>query len=212
MNSNLKNIASKYSVNHEQIPSILDGLKVKDAKKLDEKQIEGFENVCRLLKQERTLDQAIAQVIEKARNDHGQDKEAPSETQTQNLIEEDNDETDIEQTTTEQPQLELPQPNADQTVASNSKVDLKQLGMTDEQIVFLSEQQVQGLIQSLAMVGYAERQRVIAKFLEMSRQRLDQALKSPEVVQQFQDVFTDNIVPPHLLEGMPKIQFTLPGN
>ncbi len=212
MNNTLTHIADQYAINHDQIPSILDGLKVKDVKKLDDRQIKGFENVCRLLQEKQPLDQALAQVIEQARNDHGLEEEAPSETQTQNLIIEDSNETDIEQTTTEQPQEEKPQPKASKTVTSNSKVDLKQLGMTDEQIAFLSEQQVQGLIQTLAMVGYAERQRVIAKFLEMSRQKLDQALRSPEVVQQFQNVFTDDIVPPHLLEGMPKIQFTLPGN
>ena len=214
MNDKLQTIAAKYSVAFDQIPAILEGLKVKDVYNLSDKQLEGFECVCILLEEKQTLDDAISTVVEQAINETPSDESfLQSEPQTTTIEQnEDNHETDIEQTTTEQPQLELPQPKADQTAKSNPTMDLKQLGMTDEQIAFLSEQQVQGLIQTLAMVGYAERQRVIAKFLEMSRQRLDQALKSPEVVQQFQNVFTSDIVPPHLLEGMPKIQFTLPGN
>lgn len=221
MNSKLKNIASKYSINHDEIPYILDGLKVKDDKKLDDKQLEGFENVCRLLKQGQTLDQAIAQVVEQARNDHGQDEEASSESPTQNLIQENNNEPDIEQgefthdtdieaTTTEQPEGGQPQQKAAQSVTR--QIDLKELGLSDEQISFLSQEQVDNLLNALATVSYAQRQQLIAKFLLATRQKLDQALRSPQVREQFRQMLSEDIVPPHLLEGMPKIQFTLPGN
>lgn len=214
MNDKLQTIAAKYSVAFDQIPAILEGLKVKDVDNLSQKQLDGFEYVCMAIEEEQTLDDAIASVVDQAINQTPSDDSlSQPELQTTTIEQsEDNHETDIEQNTSEPTQEEQPRQNRDQTAKSNTKVDLKQLGMTDEQIAILSEQQVQGLIQSLAMVGYAERQRVIAQFLQMSRQKLDQALRSPEVVQQFQNVFTEDIVPPHLLEGMPKIQFTLPGN
>lgn len=218
MNTKLKNIASKYSINHDEIPYILDGLNVKDDKKLDDKQLEGFENVCRLLKQGQTLDQAIAQVVEQARNDHGQEQETCLESPTQNLIQENNDspdikkgpfthDTDIQATTTEQPQEEQPQQNAPTT-----QIDLKELGLSDEQLSFLSQEQVDNLLNALATVSYAQRQQLIAKFLLATRQKLDQALRSPQVREQFRQILSEDIVPSHLLEGMPKIQFTLPGN
>ncbi len=218
MNSKLKNITSKYSIDHNEIPYILDGLKVKDDKKLDGQQLEGFENVCRLLKEGQTLDQAIAQVVEQARNDHGQEQETSLESPTQNLIQDNNDSPDIEQsefthdtdiqaTTTEQPQEEQPQQNAPTT-----QIDLKELGLSDEQLSFLSQQQVDNLLNALATVSYAQRQQLIAKFLLATRQKLDQALRSPQVREQFRQMLSEDIVPSHLLEGMPKIQFTLPGN
>ena len=69
MNDKLQTIAAKYSVTFDQIPAILEGLKVKDVYNLSDKQLEGFECVCILLEEKQTLDNAISTVVEQAINE-----------------------------------------------------------------------------------------------------------------------------------------------
>jgi len=69
MNNALKEIAGKYEVSEESIPEILTGMKVKDVQKPSKPQLEGFEKVCILLKEGKPMDQALATVLEAAKND-----------------------------------------------------------------------------------------------------------------------------------------------
>lgn len=69
MNNALKEIASKYSVSEEKIPEILAGMKIKDAQKPTKPQLEGFEKVCTMLKEGQPMDQALATILESAKND-----------------------------------------------------------------------------------------------------------------------------------------------
>lgn len=72
MNNALKEIASKYSVSEEKIPEILAGMKIKDAQKPTRPQLEGFEKVCTMLKEGQSMDQALATILESAKNDLSQ--------------------------------------------------------------------------------------------------------------------------------------------
>ncbi len=75
MNDALKEIARKYAVSEEKISQILAGMKVKDVQKPSKPQLEGFEKVCTLLKEGKPMEQALATILDEAKN--GKPERAP---------------------------------------------------------------------------------------------------------------------------------------
>lgn len=68
MNNALKDIATKYEISEEKMLEILAGMKVKNAEKPSKPQIEGFEKVCILLEEGKPMDEALATILDEAKN------------------------------------------------------------------------------------------------------------------------------------------------
>jgi hypothetical protein len=64
----LKEIANKYEITEENILEIVAGIKVKNPEKPTKRQLEGFEQVCHFLKEGKPINEAIALVVEEAKN------------------------------------------------------------------------------------------------------------------------------------------------
>lgn len=76
MNDNLKEIAQKYEVSEEQISEILTGMNVKKLDNPGKRQLEGLEQVCGLLKEGKSQDEAIAIVTDEAKSKVEESEEA----------------------------------------------------------------------------------------------------------------------------------------
>jgi hypothetical protein len=68
MNEALKEIASRYEVAEDRISEILSQMKVKNPEKPTKKQLEGFERVCTLLKEGKSIEEATEIVVSQAKN------------------------------------------------------------------------------------------------------------------------------------------------
>ena len=68
MNHALKEIAQKYEITEEQIAEILVGIGVKNIDNPGKRQLEGLEEVCVLIKEGKSQEEAIAIVVNEAKN------------------------------------------------------------------------------------------------------------------------------------------------
>jgi hypothetical protein len=68
MNEALKEIASRYEVASDRIPEILEKLPLKNPEKPTKKQIQGFERVCSLIKEGKSIEEAVEVVVGEAKN------------------------------------------------------------------------------------------------------------------------------------------------
>lgn len=80
MNNALKDIATRYEVSEEKMLEILGRMKVKNAEKPSKPQIEGFEKVCTLLKEGKSMDTAITAILDEAKNGKSSESEIDGET------------------------------------------------------------------------------------------------------------------------------------
>lgn len=79
MNNALKDIATRYEVSEEKMLEILGRMKVKNAEKPSKPQIEGFEKVCILLKEGKSMDTAITAILDEAKNGKSGESEIDGE-------------------------------------------------------------------------------------------------------------------------------------
>lgn len=122
MNNALKEIACKYEVSEEEIPAILAGMKVKDAQKPSKPQLEGFEKVCRMLKEGQPMDQALATILEEAKNDKTQkDTQVNGSTNPSESLQTESSEAKLEEFI-----LSLANQSADATFASLPNIALEE--------------------------------------------------------------------------------------
>ena len=219
MNEKLTTIATKYSVDSDQIPSILDGLNIENPAHLEPKHIDQFETACLLIKDGLDFDEAIV--------DASQTKSKPQLTiQADTIILDDDDEddplipTDAEHDNNGERE-ETPTPTRTHTPATinidfsktewggefsspDLQFDLNGLvssDVVDKHLEAFSHQITSAIVNDLVTLTQVERQRIANLILEKVRKNLITIVQSDQFKQQFQEAITKNVMPKDVVSG-----------
>ncbi len=218
MNEKLTTIATKYSVEFDQIPSILDGLNIENPEHLEPNHLEQFETVCLHLKDGLDFDEAIA--------DASQTKSKPQLTiQADTIILDDDDDDDpLVQTDAEHdnnsereetPTIKNPTPTTINIDFSKTELggdisspdlqfDLNGLvpsDVFDKHLEAFSHQITSAIVNDLVTLTQVERQRIANLILEKVRKNLITIVQSDQFKQQFQEAITKNVMPKDVVSG-----------
>ncbi len=219
MNEKLTTIATKYSVDSDQIPSILDGLDIENPDNLEQKHLDQFETACLHLKDGQDFDEAIAGA--------SQTKSKPQLTiQADTIILDDDDDDDpLVQTDAEHDnnseREEPPTPTRTDTPATiNIDFSKTELGgdvseadlqfdlnglvpsdVVDKHLEAFSHQITSAIINDLVTLTQVERQRIANLILEKVRKNLITIVQSDQFKQQFQEAITKNVMPKDVVSG-----------
>lgn len=211
MNETLKTIATKYSIDLDQIPSILDELNI-NPNNPNTNHINQFEKACHFLKEGQDFDEAIANAVK----EQSKDKPPSLNLEADTIILDDDDDEDDEQEkkddgqnsdTVERNNSKIPtfdllenEPDSDSkiSVSPNLQLDLNGLVPTDvlnKHLDSFSNQITNAIIKDIAIATQAERQRIATYILEKVRKNLISIVKSENFKQQFQAAITKDIMP-----------------
>ena len=222
MNEKLTTIATKYAVEFDQIPSILDGLNIENPDHLEPKHIEQFETACLHLKDGQDFDEAIAL----SSRPQPYIPQLTIQADTIILDDEDDDDplvpTDAEHdNNSEREETPTPTPTPTHTPATinidfsktelggnisspDLQFDLNGLVSSDilnKHLEAFSHQITSAILNDLVTLTQVERQRIANLILEKVRKNLITIVQTDQFKQQFQEAITKNVMPKDVVSG-----------
>lgn len=221
MNEKLTTIATKYSVELDQIPSILDGLNIDNPDLLQPDHFETFEATCRLLKDGQDFDEAIAEALNPPSinsqsfslqadtiildDDDDDDPPVPTDTEPDNNGELEEPPTHTHTHTRATINIDFSKPELGGEFSSpNLQFDLNGLvpsDVLDKHLEAFSAQITSAILKDLVTLTQVERQRIANLILEKVRKNLIAIVQSDQFRQQFQEVMTNNVMPKDIVSG-----------
>ncbi len=223
MNEKLTTIATKYAVELDQIPSILDGLNIENSDLLQPHHFDTFEAASRLLKDGQDFDEAISEALNppsiKSQSfslqadtiilDDEDDDAPPTDTKPDNngQLEETFTHTHTH-THTHAPatiNIDFSKPELGGEFSSpDLEFDFNGLvpsDVVDKHLEAFSEQITSAILKDLVTLTQAERQRIANLILEKVRKNLIFIVQSDQFKQQFQEAITKNVMPKDVVSG-----------